>query len=263
MQFAFDQAIEQLVANSNRDWLSKASHRLRELPPSALKEDAVDCLPKTNNADLATVAADVIERASKVMSWNSLGWVLQTAGAGYLKWRTETQVELLWSGPSPSARLRARRIDQVLYDKIALAKSHILLVTFAAAKIERLAGELLKATKRGVNVRLVLEFSKPSEGQLTSNALRAFPLELASAVKVYYWPLEKRERNQAGRPGKLHAKFAVVDEVAIISSANLTDDAFNRNLEIGALITSSQFLTTLNDYVDGLIQKGILNRLEL
>ena len=36
----------------------------------------------------------------------------------------------------------------------------------------------------------------------------------------------------AGRPGKLHVKCAIVDDVALVGSANLTDDAFNRNMEL-------------------------------
>lgn len=58
---------------------------------------------------------------------------------------------------------------------------------------------------------------------------------------VYYWPVEHRERNYAGWPGKLHAKLAIVDEVVMVSSANLTDDAFNRNMEVGVMITSAEF----------------------
>jgi phosphatidylserine/phosphatidylglycerophosphate/cardiolipin synthase-like enzyme len=47
-------------------------------------------------------------------------------------------------------------------------------------------------------------------------------------------PWDKRERNQAGRLGKLHAKAAVIDDTVVISSANLTYDAFNRNLKYRA-----------------------------
>ena len=56
--------------------------------------------------------------------------------------------------------------EQTLYDLIANAKREILTVTFAAAKIERLTGELWKAAKVGVKIRLVLEFEEASEGQL-------------------------------------------------------------------------------------------------
>ena len=46
---------------------------------------------------------------------------------------------------------------------------------------------------------------------------------------------------------KLHAKLAIIDDVALISSAILTNDAFNRNLEIGVITTNRQFLDRIQD----------------
>ena len=138
-----------------------------------------------------------------------------------------------------------------------------LLVTFAAAKISRLSDELLKATRRGVRISLILEFEQTSEGQLSFDALKAFPSALTSVVEVYQWPVEKRERNQAGRPGKLHAKVAIVDDTALLSSANLTDDAFNRNLEVGMMATNVEFLRSLRSYFDALVAGKTLVRLLL
>ena len=175
--------------------------------------------------------------------------------------RAQQHIELLWAGPSPANKVPARRIDQALYDLIANAKHEILLITFAAAKITRLTDELCKAAQRGVKIRLILEFEESSEGQLSFDAMKAFPSALIKVVNVYHWPVEKRDRNQAGRPGKLHAKVAIIDDTALISSANLTDDAFNRNLEVGVLINNAEFLISTNTYLDALIADGTLSRL--
>ena len=121
--------------------------------------------------------------------------------------------------------------------------------------------ELWKAAQRGVKIRLILEFEDSSEGQLSFDAMKAFPPALIKAVNVYHWPVEKRDRNQAGRPGKLHAKVAIVDDTALISSANLTDDAFNRNLEVGVLIKNTEFLLSTKSYLESLIAEGTLSRL--
>jgi phosphatidylserine/phosphatidylglycerophosphate/cardiolipin synthase-like enzyme len=43
--------------------------------------------------------------------------------------------------------------------------------------------------------------------------------------------------------GKLHAKAAVIDKQALLSSANLTDDAFLRNLELGVLFMGGDMPT--------------------
>jgi phosphatidylserine/phosphatidylglycerophosphate/cardiolipin synthase-like enzyme len=195
------------------------------------------------------------------MSWEVLGWALSASFATYQRSRAEQHIELLWSGPSPANQIPARRIDQALYDLIANAKREILMVTFAAAKIERLTGALWTASKAGVKIRLVLEFEESSEGQLSYDAMKAFPSALISASEIYHWPVEKRERNIAGHPGKLHAKVAIVDDFALVSSANLTDDAFNRNLEVGLLVKNAECLMTLKGYFESLIAAGTLNRL--
>jgi phosphatidylserine/phosphatidylglycerophosphate/cardiolipin synthase-like enzyme len=195
------------------------------------------------------------------MSWEALSWALSTSFTTYQHLRAEQHIELLWSGPSPANQIPVRRIDQALYDLIANAKREILLVTFAAAKIERLTGGLWKAAKAGARIRLILEFEESSEGQLSYDALRAFPPALIQVSEIYHWPVDKRDRNQAGRPGKLHAKVAIVDDIVLVSSANLTDDAFNRNLELGIMVRSSEFISSTKRYFESLIAEGTLRSL--
>src|SRR5262249_13158399 len=143
--------------------------------------------------------------------------------------------EFIWSGPA-NGRFPVRRIDQVLYDLIAAAQRRILLVTFAAHGIAHLCGHLGAAVRRGANLTHIVGRGDDSQGQLSIGALRAFrelPLE---KTKIFNWPVERRERNYAGRPGKLHAKCALIDDIAIVGSANFTDDAFNRNMELALTV---------------------------
>jgi len=260
MQDDFTTAVENLIRKAPTDWLTSACDALRSFPASATAEFALSRLPTTNNADLSFLATKAVRQAYGMMSWEALSWTLQTTHATHNRWQADQHIELLWSGPSPANQIPARRIDQALYDLIANAKQEILLVTFAAAKIERLTDELLKAIHRGVRVRLILEFEQSSEGQLSYDAIKAFPAPLTKAAEIYYWPVEKRERNKSGRPGKLHAKVAIVDETALISSANLTDDAFNRNLEVGVMVTNLDFLMSTKSYLESLIAEATLTR---
>jgi phosphatidylserine/phosphatidylglycerophosphate/cardiolipin synthase-like enzyme len=62
--------------------------------------------------------------------------------------------------------------------------------------------------------------------------------------------------NLWGRPGKLHAKVALVDDFVLVSSANLTDDAFNRNLEVGVLLRNPEFLVSIRTYLESLLVQG-------
>lgn len=165
--------------------------------------------------------------------------------------------EIIWTGPA-NKRFPVRRIDQVLYDLVSKAKQRMVLVTFAAHRVRHLCDHLTLAVKRGVELTLIVESEGESEGQLTRDAIAAFRDVPTDRTHIYYWPLDKRERNQAGRPGKLHMKCAIVDDVALIGSANLTDDAFNRNMELGILVREIQTVTTIVDHFDELIRRGIL-----
>lgn len=250
-------ALDNLIRKAPATWLASACEALRGFPATATAEFVLQRLPSTNNADLAFLVTDTIRHTVGVMSWEALSWALQATHASYQCTQAEQRTELLWSGPSPANKIPARRIDQTLYDLIAAAKHEILLVTFAAAKIERLTGELLKAIQRDVKVRLVLEFTETSEGQLTFDAMKAFPGELIASAEIFHWPASKRERNQAGKPGKLHAKLAIIDGVALVTSANLTDDAFNRNLELGVLVHDQRFVLNALSHVDSLVADGL------
>jgi phosphatidylserine/phosphatidylglycerophosphate/cardiolipin synthase-like enzyme len=256
-------SVENLARRAPAAWVATACGVLRGLPVTATAEFVLQRLPTTSNADLSFLLAETVRLASGQMSWEALSWVLQTHSITQQRWQAQHRIELLWAGPSPASQIPARRIDQALYDLIAGAKRDILLVTFAAAKIGRLADELLKAARRGVRIRLILEFEETSEGQLSYDALKAFPSALISVVDVYQWPVEKRERNEAGRPGKLHAKVAIVDDFALLSSANLTDDAFNRNLEVGVLTANSEFIRSLKTYFEALISEQTLRQVQV
>lgn len=250
--------ISDVVAEAPGPWIVQVCDMLRSAPGTASRELILQQIPATNNADLVCRMRDAIHLAPGQLSWEALGWALDTACALRAQWKAAQDIELLWAGPSPANQIPARRIDQALYDLIATAQKDILLVIFAAARIERLAGELLKAIARGVHVRLIFEFEQSSEGQLSYDALKAFPASLKAAAEVYHWPVENRERNQAGRPGKMHAKFAIIDDTALVSSANLTDDAFNRNLEMGVMIRDEEFIQSAKAHIDSLIRGHIL-----
>ena len=167
------------------------------------------------------------------------------------------QVTPVWTGPD-NGTFPVRRYDQVLYDRISAAHGRILIVTFAAYRVDRLVELLSEALDRKVKLTLILESEESSAGQLTHDAWHAFNSLTGKQAKLYTWPLEKRLRNQAGRPGKLHAKVAVVDDAVLIGSGNLTDDAFNRNMELGLVVESVNLANSIRGHFDSLIARGEL-----
>jgi phosphatidylserine/phosphatidylglycerophosphate/cardiolipin synthase-like enzyme len=221
------------------------------------RDQILSKLPSSANSDVDFLIGSLISEHEKNMTWREIGLCLTSIGETTDILNDEGKPEIIWSGPSTEI-IPVRRIDQVLYDLITNAQQHILLVTFAAAKIGLLSDSLFAATERGVKVDLVLESETESEGQLSVDARSAFSAKLVERATMYYWPISKRERNEWGKPGKLHAKCAVIDDAAIISSANLTGDAFNRNMELGILFRGGSIPTNLIQHFRSLIASGTL-----
>ena len=86
--------------------------------------------------------------------------------------------------------------------------------------------------------------------------LRASGLRRA---EVFTWPQEHRLRDERGRFGSLHAKFAIADRARLfVSSANLTEFAFNLNIELGVLVTGGHGPVEAARHVDELIRCGVI-----
>ena len=76
---------------------------------------------------------------------------------------------------------------------------------------------------------------------------------------VYYDP---RSLNLDGPAGVLHAKAVVTDGVAVfMTSANLTDAAFDRNIELGVLIRDRALAASVTSHFRGLIDTEALSPL--
>ena len=206
------------------------------------------------NKDVAWFLSEAFTKHGNV-KWSEIAVAMRTLD--HLIGASSPLTEIIWTGPA-DGRFTIRRIDQVLYDLIAGAESRIMLVTFAAHHVPDLCNYLAQAVKRGVETTLIVESEVESEGQLTKDAVEAFRSIESTCIKIYYWPLGKRQRDQAGRPGKLHMKCAIVDGIALIGSANLTDDAFNRNMELGVLVREQSTVNALVEHFQELIRLGVL-----
>jgi cardiolipin synthase len=206
------------------------------------------------NRDAAWILAEAFTKSAQA-NWSEINVAITVVDT--LVGDISPTTELIWTGPANN-RFPVRRIDQVLYDLVSIARKRIILVTFAAHRVARLCEHLTSAVKRGVELSLIVESEQESEGQLTLDAVTAFQNVPREHTQIYYWPIAKRERNQAGRPGKLHIKCAVIDNVALISSANLTDDAFNRNMELGMLVRDETAVIAIAEHFQELIHAGVL-----
>lgn len=78
----------------------------------------------------------------------------------------------------------------------------------------------------------------------------------SSRPRVYYDP---RSLDPDGPGGVLHAKAVVVDdEVVFVTSANLTEAALDRNIEIGLLVRDRALAASVSTHFRGLIDRALL-----
>jgi phosphatidylserine/phosphatidylglycerophosphate/cardiolipin synthase-like enzyme len=78
---------------------------------------------------------------------------------------------------------------------------------------------------------------------------------------VYFWPKENRPVGENNKTGILHVKCAVADgEWLFLSSANLTQQAFTVNMELGMLVRGGTMPSRVEDQFQRLIQNGQLKQ---
>ncbi len=83
----------------------------------------------------------------------------------------------------------------------------------------------------------------------------------SSRPMVYFDP---RSLDLDGPAGVLHAKAVVADEEAVfVTSANFTEAALDRNIEVGLLVRDRALAATVSSHFRGLIDRGFLHPLPM
>jgi phosphatidylserine/phosphatidylglycerophosphate/cardiolipin synthase-like enzyme len=110
-------------------------------------------------------------------------------------------------------------------------------------------------------VRLILETAAADGGKVGFDPLPALAPALLGQIEVFTWPRDRRPADDLGRRGSLHMKCAVADsELVLVSSANLTELAFDLNMELGVLIRSESVGRQLTRHLESLIHQLTLRR---
>ncbi len=170
-----------------------------------------------------------------------------------------TPTEVVWSGPKvEGSYLRATR--QVVQDIIAAAQTELLVVGYWLAGKEDHEGiindiiELIAdAVTRGVNVTMVLDEGEKGYGKNNLDTLVSLWPKTAPLPQLLTWKIPADEKHL-----KLHAKVLVADHHdALVTSANLTMYALDRNMEMGVRI-QGQPGERIGQHFELLRKKGIL-----
>ncbi|WP_405858793.1 DISARM system phospholipase D-like protein DrmC [Streptomyces sp. NBC_00090] len=189
---------------------------------------------------------------------SALALALEAAGNRYEQDLATHHVEIAVSGPVSDA-VSVRLTSSVAIQVIRAASTTLLVTSYAAFGIQEIVSEIRAAADRGVSVDLVLETARASGGRLhgDGDGRTAFH-ELRFHPDVHLWQWANDERHgPGGRRGSMHAKVIAADRnTALLGSANLTDNAYSDNLEIGAVICDPSAVASLVDHFINLMHSA-------
>ena len=175
--------------------------------------------------------------------------------------RSRQTVELVWTGPATPV-VPVRRTEQVLFELIDGAQQRLTIMSFGIFQIPRLVEALEQALVRGVAVRIVLGDRESQSDWAIEQQRNQLGSIISSQACLCWWPHDRRLRDEEGCSGLMHAKAAVADSrIAFLTSANLTQAALERNMEIGILIRSGSVPSSIERLVDALMDSGELQAL--
>lgn len=216
------------------------------------RRDAVRSVVPTTARENALSICDAWQMACPTLPGAAVALALRSVAATATALRDAQTVELVWTGPVTSVPTRSTR--QALVDLTREAKHTLLLVSFSAYRDQGIIDELNTAADRHVEIILILETESDSRGRLSHDAAKAFD-ELHERVSFYVWPASGRPFNG----GSLHAKTIIADRrAALVSSANLSGAAMERNMELGVLISGEPVPGLIEQHFRLLIAQRVL-----
>jgi phosphatidylserine/phosphatidylglycerophosphate/cardiolipin synthase-like enzyme len=178
--------------------------------------------------------------------------------------------DLVWSGPEvPGVHARNTRV--VVEELLGTAERSVWASTYAffdgPKAFEVLARRMDE--RPGLRATLLLNIQRRRGDTTAANQLvRKFTERFwktdwpgSARPRVFYDP---RALELEGPTGVLHAKALVADDEAVfVTSANLTEAALDRNIEIGLLVRDRPLAASVTSHFQGLIEGGLLRPLPM
>ncbi len=179
-----------------------------------------------------------------------------------------TKPDLVWSGPEVPG-VHARDTRQVFEELLGSARISLWACTYAffdgAKAFQVLARNMDANPSLAVTLLLNIQRAK-GDSTATDQLVRKFAdrfwkVEWPGNAKprVFYDP---RALEVEGLGAVLHAKAMVVDdERVLVTSANFTEAAMDRNIELGLLVRDRAMAASIKAHFKGLIESGALRLL--
>ncbi len=246
--------LRQLAGALRSGWVAApfSSLTLRNSVPDAMAGSVAAGLQTANQAGLSTSQlADVIQLLVSDREHRA---------------SAEGLIDLVWTGPDmPGVENRDTRV--VVREMFRSATQSVLLAGYAVYHGQVVFKILAEQMDQNplLRVQMFLDIQRPwNDLSSTSELVRRFSDDFTRNE----WPGERRpdifydprslETDHELR-ASLHAKCIVVDdEQALVTSANFTTAAQQKNIEVGVLIRSSSFAARLSSHFRTLAAAGLL-----
>ncbi|MEX1361537.1 MAG: DISARM system phospholipase D-like protein DrmC, partial [Nannocystaceae bacterium] len=180
-------------------------------------------------------------------------------------------VELVWTDPPEQRGRGSRRTSAVVRSLFESAEHSVIVASFVldgGRKGRALLGPLRRRMQERpeLQVRLLLNVTRTWVNKRVDTRADAVLLQEFAARFRELWPQEPRPAvfydpralsTEHGPRACLHAKCVVVDGArALVTSANFTEAAHERNVEAGVLVSDAGFVQALRERLDGLVRDG-------
>jgi phosphatidylserine/phosphatidylglycerophosphate/cardiolipin synthase-like enzyme len=205
------------------------------------------------------------ERAAEGLDPDAIAFGVRCFADGSAKVAAPT---LVWSGPEV-AGLHARDTRRVYEELFREAEESVWVSTFVVYDGPSAFEELAKRMdgRPELEVRLFLNLQRKWGDETPAEIL------VSRFAKVFWqrdWPgtrrptvyFDPRSLALGGPDGVLHAKGVVVDNrLAFITSANLTEAAWDRNIELGVVVQDPPFAQSIVRHFERLVEEELLQPL--
>ena len=214
------------------------------------------------------IAADLQAMVDQGFTGPQLATVLEMLVADRARQpRLEEILDLVTTGPE-AAGITNRDTGVVVRELFANAQHSVLVAGYAVyqgrAVFRALADRMQEHSE--LKVRMFLDVQRgPGDTSMASEVVKRF----VERFKTREWPEERQLPEvfydprsldlEAGKRACLHAKCIVVDgEAVFVSSANFTEAAQERNIEMGLLVRSRWLADGVMRYFETLLAAGLL-----
>jgi phosphatidylserine/phosphatidylglycerophosphate/cardiolipin synthase-like enzyme len=178
----------------------------------------------------------------------------------------EDLIDLVWTGPEAPGIVN-RDTSVVVREMFQSARESVLIAGYAVYQGHAIFKELAARMNQNpsLKVQMFLDIQRPQHDHSSpSELVRSFAERFARKEwpgrllpSVFYDP--RSLETDPTKRASLHAKCVVIDgQKAFVSSANFTEAAQTRNIEVGVLVHSVALATRLAEHFQKLAMTGVL-----